>query len=290
VDGNGVLVVGGDNHVFPVIYGRIVEGMREDVRIYDRHNIFYRIPHMGGYEGDFHGSWKELQTLLELALIPKMEPFGVFFAVFNPNALDLPEGFHLVPYGILSRVVKDGDSIPAETVRRLWADYRSEGFFGPFTKDYMNRQVCGHFYFSLGKYFIAAGRPEQGLKNIRTASRLAYNDRDLHSDLAVFLTEMGRFDEAERELEAASVYSDDPGVLHNNWGYLYFRKGDYPKAVSSLRKAVAHNPKSTVFLNNLANALLNDGLREEAGRTFRRSLALKNDQPAIRKLLTDKGL
>ncbi|MBW1668179.1 MAG: DUF2723 domain-containing protein [Deltaproteobacteria bacterium] len=41
-EGGDILFMNGDNYVFPVLYGRIVERMGEDRTVYDRNNIFYK--------------------------------------------------------------------------------------------------------------------------------------------------------------------------------------------------------------------------------------------------------
>src|SRR5512136_118057 len=41
---DAILFMNGDNYVFPVTYGRLVERMREGVTLYDRHDILFKMP------------------------------------------------------------------------------------------------------------------------------------------------------------------------------------------------------------------------------------------------------
>jgi hypothetical protein len=55
-----VLFLEGDNNFFPVVYGRIVERMREDLILFDRHDIIYKLPYLGEKRGQFSTPRREL--------------------------------------------------------------------------------------------------------------------------------------------------------------------------------------------------------------------------------------
>lgn len=55
----------------------------------------------------------------------------------------------------------------------------------------MNREVSAYFFSSLGKHLILSGHPSFGLKDLKAASEMGYDDELIHSDMAVFLTNRG---------------------------------------------------------------------------------------------------
>jgi len=278
-----VLLIDGDNHVFPVIYARLVEGMGEHVRIFDRHNLVFKsfVPSLHGIS---HGTAVDPTPMLE-EIIRENALRGVYLAVFDPHAFPVPGYFGLTPHGVLLRVSKRGSPIPQEQIRRVWDRYSTQSFYEGMERDYMNRQVCGYFHFNLGRYFLQAGLREKGLDAIRLASRTAYNDEMIHSDIGVVLTDYGLFDEARQELDKALLYNEDKSGAYNNLGYHHSAAGNLETAIMCFREAVHINPKNYVGLNNLGFSLLRAGHREEAISAFRDSLSIRQDQPAIAAVL-----
>ncbi|MCJ7594757.1 MAG: tetratricopeptide repeat protein, partial [Desulfobacterales bacterium] len=135
-----------------------------------------------------------------------------------------------------------------------------------------------------------SGRTAQGLKTLELAARTGFDDTLIHSDMGIFLTDYGFFEEARQALERALVYHEDLSGVYNNWGYYYHKIGEYEEAVISFRKAVDLKPERYGFLNNLAFALFEAGHKEEASRVFERSLSLKKNQPEVREFMKEKSL
>ena len=59
------------------------------------------------------------------------------------------------------------------------------------------------------------------------------------------LTDQGKFDDALAALTGISKSNPDAKNLSHEFGVIYYRKGDYANAVTSLQRAVAENPKDT---------------------------------------------
>ena len=59
------------------------------------------------------------------------------------------------------------------------------------------------------------------------------------------LTEQGKFDEALSSLNEISKASPAAKNLVHEFGVTYYRKGDYPNAITSLQRAIAENPNDT---------------------------------------------
>ena len=147
---------------------------------------------------------------------------GVYLALFDPHAVSIPEDHSLVPYGILRRVIADGFSLPSHSAESLWRNYSTESFYDDFERDYMNREVTAYFHFYKGKHLLISGFPEKGLKTINLASKIGYNNTMIHSDMAVFLTDIGYFDEALEELKMSLLHVCTGGVPGNPFQSTYF--------------------------------------------------------------------
>ena len=289
VDNEATLLLDGDNNLFPVTYARMVERMREDVILYDRYDLFFKMPFPDNLQGVFHGTWKDLQPIVEKRIVEKSEN-GAFFAVFNPLTISVPDRHTLFPYGILYKVVSSHIVFPHNRANSVWSYYVTNSIYDTYCKDYMHREVSAHFDFALGKYLFTIDQPEEGLKHLQVASRTKYDDPLIHSNIALFLTNQGLFEEARDELEKALIHGENLSGVYNNWGYYYYKLGNYEMAVASYQKAINLRPNDKGYYNNLGFALYDAGRKDEAAAAFRKSLAINWDQPKLRKFLKERGL
>jgi tetratricopeptide (TPR) repeat protein len=282
-----VIFMNGDNFVFPVVYGRIVERMEETVRIYDRLNVVFKIADIGRCGKDEKTSWVEKRNRAEQEIIKATAGHKIFYAVFGAYSIWAGARYRLLPYGVLYRVVREGEKVDWTEVERVWRCYATESFDAEMARDFMNREVYGYFYFKYGKYLMLSSRPAAGLSKMRLASHVAHDDTLIHSDIAVFLIDQGFFEEARQALEKASVYNEDLSGIHNNWGYYYHKQGDYEKAIGSFKRAIELVPNHYGYQNNLAFAYYEAGDLSASLRAFQKSLALNAYQPKIRKFVEE---
>lgn len=289
VDNRSTLFLDGDNNMFPVAYARMVERMREDVLLYDRHNIIFKMPYPDDYKDHFNGKWEEFRPIVEKSILESAQN-GIYYAVFNPYAVSTPEQFVILPCGILYKAMRRSALFPEDIGKRVWSRYVTESIYDNFHKDFMNRHVSAHFHFSLGKYLFMMGHPVPGLKEIKWASEIGYNDTMIHSDIAVLLTDQGFLEEARSELEKALVYYEDLSGVHNNWGYYFHELGDYDKAIAAFREAIELSPDNFGCYNNLGLVLHQAGRENEATLAFQQSLAINGDQPKVERFLQEHGL
>jgi tetratricopeptide (TPR) repeat protein len=290
VEDGSILILDGDNNVFPVAYGRIAERMREDVTLYDRHNIIFKMPYLGKKRSYLYGKWEEVRTVLEKEIIHKKISKGIYYAVFNPFVFTVPLPYARRHQGILVKVVEAENKLPDKPHTNPWKYYFEDSFYEDFNRDYMGRQVAAFYFFSKAQYFFSLGQRELGLKYIRMASQTGYNDELIHSELAVYLIANRYFKEARQELLKAEEYSRDTGSVYNDWGYYYYEIGELGEALTYFRKAVETDPTRFSYHSNYGAALFKAGKRSAAVSAFRRSLDLKKDQPDLRKLLEKEGL
>ncbi len=284
-DIGSTIFLDGDNNVFPVTYERIVEGTGDGIRLHDRHNVIFRW-HLETYPFTFAGSWDELESAVINKIITSKSNKGVYFAALNPFAISVPQGYRTLPCGILRRVVPE--LCRADSPGDIWNYYCTESYHDEFNRDYMNREVTSYYFFRRGESLWRSGKTKEGMKLLKLASRVGYNDTSIHSDLGIFFTDRGLFENARKELEKALDFYDNLSGVHNNWGYYHHKRGNYEKAIASFKKAIKLAPDNYVYYNNLGFTLNRRGDKEEAMLVFRRSLSIRANQPAIRELV--KGL
>jgi Flp pilus assembly protein TadD len=287
--GHGAIVfLDGDNNIFPVMYGRIVEKMREDVTLYDRPNLFFKMPHIEEYRDGAVTRWEELRPVVERRIIKEAQD-GVYYAVFNPSAISAQGEYAVVPYGVLYKIRQRNEApLPRDADQTVWPLYIRESLTDDFSKDFMNREVAAYFYFARGKYLIMTGQPDSGLKSMEQASRVGYDHPAIHSNMAVFLTDHGFFEQARLQAERALIYHDDLSGVYNNWGYYYYKLGDYDQAAGWYGKAIDLRPDNQGYHNNLGLALYHAGRNSEANVAFQKSLELAPNQPKLKKFLKPK--
>jgi hypothetical protein len=109
INNGGILIIGADNNLFPITYTRIIERMREDVTLYDTYNLLFRKPYTADSEEplilDEEGD--DSMTVLSIKVIEGNISRGLYFSLLNPRIINMPYGYGLIPYGILSLVVND---------------------------------------------------------------------------------------------------------------------------------------------------------------------------------------
>jgi tetratricopeptide (TPR) repeat protein len=261
--------------------------MREDVTLYDRNNILFKMP--GAPPGIEARSalWEESRNEREKKIIAEHPDRSIFYAIFGPYAVALPPSRELIPEGVVYRVVRKETETRSKTLAWVWQYYSTESFYGKFEKDFMNREVCAYFFFDRGKALILSGERFAGMKSLRLAREIGYNDNVIHSDMGVFLADQGFLEEARISLERALLYHEDLSGVHNNWGYYYNKIGEHEKAVASFQKAAELRPDRFLLFNNLGFALFETGRKQESKEAIEKSLSLHPDQPGIRKFMEE---
>ena len=281
------LFVEADNNAFPVAYSRIVEREREDVNVYDRFNIIFKMPYVGEARKTFVGEWKEYRNFLEGHIIERARPASVFYSIFEPASVSLPEGYTLVPYGVLYQVRSGKGPSHTFRVENIFRYYATESFYDNFERDFHSREISSQFFYKYGIFIFIAGNPKLGLRYMRKASRIGYDDTAIHSAIGTFLTREGMFEEARQELELMSVHYDELSIVHNNWGYFYHKKGEFEKAIRSFRNAIAEKPDRIAYYNNLGYSLYEAGKRGEALKTFKKSLKIRKGQKDLERFIEE---
>lgn len=288
IPSSGTLILGGDNTVFPVAYLRLAENTRPDVAIYDRYDLIFKMPLLDK-DNSIHNRKREKQEYaIETKLVKSRK--GVYIALLDKNVFS-GQDFDLLPHGLTYRAVPAHkfESVLKEQ-NDIWPYYMWESVNNAFYRDYMNRSVTGYFLFKIGRDLVRGGRQLSGIEMLRRASTVAYDDRGMHIDLAIFFSDTSMYEDALSELKISSRYASNIGALYNTWGYYYSRIGSIPEAIEAYEKSIAANPEDFNTYNNLGLMALEAGRPSQAREAFKKSLSLNPDQSKLINFVKTKGL
>lgn len=134
-----------------------------------------------------------------------------------------------------------------------------------------------------GGAYDAAGDWASARADLQQAVKLA-------PDQAVVLNYLGyaqlerreNLDEAEKLIERASILKPDDASITDSLGWTYYLRGDLPKAIVTLERAVAGEPAEPTINEHLGDAYWTAGRRYEARYAWRAALIYAEDKIADR--------
>jgi tetratricopeptide (TPR) repeat protein len=206
-----------DNILFVLMYLHLVEGLRPDINLI--------LQGVGDAE------------LPPLRFDPDREPL---FLTHHPN-WNVPE-MQIVPVGLVFRVVRSGTQPPVPEISKT----RLEGEDDPrVPKDYLTRNLIGHFHFMLGWTYEARDWPR-----------------------------------AWREYQAAAAAAPQNDVLFYNLGLIYRRNGLFEEALAAFERSHEINDRSLASGSGAAAADRIEELTPEVERLDAIEAALAERIPA----------
>lgn len=133
-----------------------------------------------------------------------------------------------------------------------------------------------HYY--LGIAYHGKKLVPEAVGEFKEAIRLKPDYSEAHNYLGTVYSDLGRWDEAIGEFQAAvsNILYETPSGALNNMGYAYYRKGDYPTALSKFKEAVAREPNTLLLpliLKNRGMTYFAGGRINEAVADLKKSLA-----------------
>ena len=252
-----------------MVYGRLVERMRETTVIYDRLNLLFKLlPDLRATEISAR-EWVHARAEKERAIMDHALPPEVFYVLFNSGSILIPPHYKVTDYGLLKRVMKKDEAEKPYRVPNLWRYYATESFYDPYTRDFMNRQIQAHFRLGYGQFLFASGNVQAGLKAVLEAAEVGYDDAGVHLIAASILIKEERLEKAREELDRASLLlGEDSPALNNNRGCYFFTLKEYDSAARFFRKAAETSPATALYHRNLALALQKAGKDVEADQAL----------------------
>lgn len=127
--------------------------------------------------------------------------------------------------------------------------------------------------------FHGEGRPAEAARCLLSALRIDPFSADLHSNLAILMGMLGRFDEALSSVGRAVAIAPGNPLHYFNLGAICARAGRLDGAAWAYRCVARLNPSDHEALANLSGLLLKLDRPAEAADVLRGSLRLNRDQP-----------
>ncbi|HME91213.1 MAG TPA: tetratricopeptide repeat protein, partial [Myxococcaceae bacterium] len=79
-------------------------------------------------------------------------------------------------------------------------------------------------------------------------------------------------DEAERLVKRALELEPESGSFLDSLGWVYFRRGQYKRAVEALERAAELDPEEPLIIEHLGDAYHRTGKKVQAAQAYRRAL------------------
>ena len=127
--------------------------------------------------------------------------------------------------------------------------------------------------FSLAAAYERAGQHVQSIARMREVLAINPDNASALNFIGYTLTEQNvDLDEAERFLHRALELRPETGAFLDSLGWLFFRRHDYGRAVSTLEHASALEPDEPIIAEHLGDAYLGVHRRRDAAGAYRRAL------------------
>ena len=128
-------------------------------------------------------------------------------------------------------------------------------------------------HFRLGVVYDKWGRKEDSIEQMKTVVRLEPDNANALNYLGYTYADLGRnLDEAERLIKSALKLKPEDGYITDSMGWVYYKKGQYQKALQYLQKASELVEDDPVILEHLGDVYLKLNDKAKALEFYRRSL------------------
>jgi tetratricopeptide (TPR) repeat protein len=144
-------------------------------------------------------------------------------------------------------------------------------------------------YFRLGVVYDKWGRKETSIEQMRTVIELDPKHANALNYLGYTYADQGKnLDEAERLVKEALKYKPDDGYITDSLGWVYYKKGEYKKALGVLQRAVELVPDDPIILEHLGDAYRKNDDPRNALKYYKRSLKVKDkDRDELRQKISE---
>ncbi len=132
------------------------------------------------------------------------------------------------------------------------------------------------YYFRLGVIYDKWDRKEDSMATMRKVIELDPKHANALNYLGYTYADLGtNLDEAEQLIKEALKYKPDDGYITDSLGWVYYKKGEFEKALQYLKKAVQLVPDDPIMLEHLGDAYLKLNDKANALKYYQQSLKNK---------------
>lgn len=143
-----------------------------------------------------------------------------------------------------------------------------------------------HLMFRLGVIYDRWGKKDEAIKTLKQVVVLLPDSPEALNYLGYTYADMGvNLADAKDLVEKALEKKPGDGFITDSLGWVYFKMGDFNKALEILKKAVEIAPEEATILEHLGDAYLATGDAAAALKTYEKALPKQEDQEAKTGLL-----
>lgn len=136
--------------------------------------------------------------------------------------------------------------------------------------------------FALGAAYERNGESEKALAQMRHLLQVNPENASAMNFVGYTLADRGKdLPEAERLIRRALELQPDTGAFLDSLGWLYFKRGDFHRAVGQLEEAVQRDPDPVIY-EHLGDAYRSASNRTQAAAAYRRALEALRKEPNLR--------
>jgi Tfp pilus assembly protein PilF len=140
-------------------------------------------------------------------------------------------------------------------------------------------------HFQLGALYDESKNKEKSVANMKKAIELNPKNAAALNYLGYTWAEMGvRLDEAEDLVQRALKIQPNDGFYIDSLGWVYYQKGEYPKAVEQLERAVEITVDDPTIIEHLADAYEKAGRAERALTRYRDALKHTKETDQLKRI------
>jgi Tfp pilus assembly protein PilF len=140
-------------------------------------------------------------------------------------------------------------------------------------------------HFQLGALYDENKNKEKSVASMKKAIELNPKNAAALNYLGYTWAEMGvQLDDAEDMIQRALKIQPNDGFYIDSLGWVYYQKGDYPKAVEQLERAVEITVDDPTIIEHLADAYEKSGRGDRALARYREALKRTKENEQIKRL------
>jgi len=147
------------------------------------------------------------------------------------------------------------------------------------------------YYFRLGVIYDKWDNKEASMEMMRKVIELDPKHANALNYLGYTYADLGQnLDEAERLIKEALKYKPNDGYITDSLGWVYYKKGEFEKAIKYLTRAIELVPDDPIMLEHLGDAYLKVNDKANALKFYQKSLQKKEtekDKEALKKKIRE---
>jgi Tfp pilus assembly protein PilF len=199
---------------------------------------------------DANPEYSESQNSLGIIQIKRQQYDGA--AESFRNAIKFNPGFGMYKVNLAVALANLGK--PAEAEENLSAAAESISYK-------VHTEIWIAAIAGLARAYAAQGNFEKASENFIRVLSIAPERNDILTNFALMLYTMGKFDDAQKQIESSINQNPNQPESHNIYGLILFKQGKRDQAIAEFKKALQLKPDFAEADKNLKNAIKGESIK-----------------------------